>query len=111
MCMSNPDEVRAEREYIIDSMNHVQLEERANPLARKIRKLAKHISKDINNLEGNDAFVAVTICTHGVPTDGNGSSGKHVKQEFLNSLRELDNLPVKTVFRLTTDKEEVLGEV
>ena len=111
MCMSNSDEVKAEREYIIDSMNHIQLEERANPLARQIRKLVKYISKDINRLTENDTFVVVTICTQGVPTDGNGSSSKHAKREFLDSLRELDNLPVRIVFRLTTDEEKVIGEV
>ena len=111
VCMSNSDEVKAEREYIIDSMNHIQLEERANPLARQIRKLVKYISKDVHNLTKNNAFVAVTFCTHGVPTDGNGSGSKQVKQEFLDSLRELDNLPVRIVFRLTTDEEKVIGEV
>ena len=111
MCMSNSDKVKAERQYIIDSMNHIQLEERANPLARQIRKLVKYISKDINRLTENGTFVVVTICTHGVPTDGNGSSSRQVKREFLDSLRELGNLPVRIVFRLTTDEEKVIGEV
>ena len=111
VCMSNGDEVKAEREYIIDSMNHIQLKERANPLAMQIRKLVKNISKDVHNLTKNNTFVAVTICTHGVPTDGNGSSSRQVKREFLDSLRELGNLPVRIVFRLTTDEEKVIGEV
>jgi len=108
VCMSNGDEVKAEREYIIDSMNHIQLKERANPLAMQIRKLVKKISKDVHNLTKNNTFVAVTICTHGVPTDGNGSSSRQVKREFLDSLRELGNLPVRIVFRLTTDEEKVI---
>ena len=112
ICMHSPDEVKREREYIIDSMKDVRLEEKANPLAREIRKIMQFISsQEINPLKKNNAFVGLTICTHGVPTDGNGETGKQSRRDFLESLvGDVKNLPVRIVFRLTTDTEKVLGK-
>jgi hypothetical protein len=108
VCWGQPDEVKIEREYIMQSLNNVRLEKRVNHLAKHLRKLAKYLDRDSAILRRKNEYVAIIICTHGVPTDENGERGRHVVKEFMDSLAQLAELPVKIIFRLTTDDDKVL---
>lgn len=89
-------------------LKHVRLESKINPLARHIRKLTKYFSRDADILRKRNEFVAVTICTHGIPTDENGRYDRYVLKEFVDSLADLAAMPVRIIFRLTTDDDKVL---
>lgn len=51
--------------------------------------------------------VAVILATDGLPTDEQGYGGDEITEEFINSLRALEGLPVWMVIRLCTDEENV----
>ena len=108
VCWGEPEEAVDERKYIIQNMKHVKLESKTNPLAKQIRKLLKYFAKDADKLREKNEFVSVIICTHGIPTDEQGKSGKSVLKEFQESVQELCHMPVRILFRLTTDNEKVL---
>ena len=108
VCWGLPDEVRSEREFIIQSLKHVKLESRINPLAKQIRKLTRHFSKDADILRKKNEFISVMICTHGIPTDEHGKCNQRVLKEFKDSLEELSYLPVRIMIRLATDNDQVL---
>ena len=97
-----------ERKCIIQNLTRVKLESKTNPLAKQIRKLTKYFARDAETLRKNNEFVSVLICTHGIPTDEQGNSNKAVLKDFQESLEELSHMPVRIIFRLTTDNEKVL---
>ena len=53
--------------------------------------------------------VVIIIATDGLPTDERGVGGHRQNQEFVESLRCLEGLPVWVVVRLCTDEEDVVG--
>ena len=108
VCRGQPEDATNERQYVIQNMKHVKLESRINPLTKQIRKLIKYFSKDVDVMRKKNEFVSVIICTHGIPTDDQGKSGELVVKEFKESLEELSRMPVRIIFRLTTDNEKVL---
>ena len=107
VCWGKPDEVRSEREHIIQSLKNVKLESRINPLGKQIRKLTRYFANDADLMRKENEFVSIIICTHGIPTDECGKSGRHILKEFKDSVEELSHMPVKIIFRLATDCEKV----
>lgn len=108
VCWGHPDDVLSEREFLLNNLQHVGLESRINPLAKQMRKLSRYLSRDSVILKAKDEYVSVIICTQGIPTDEHGNYDRYVLKEFVDSLAELAALPVKIVFRLTTDDDKVL---
>lgn len=52
--------------------------------------------------------VAVILATDGLPTDDQGYGGEEITQQFIQSLRALEGLPVWMVIRLCTDEDNVV---
>ena len=52
--------------------------------------------------------VVIVIATDGLPTDIYGNHNSMIKQQFVQSLRALEGLPVWLVIRLCTDEEDVV---
>ena len=84
------------------------LEERTCPLAARLRSLAKLVRRDAPALEERDARVTVVVCTQGRPTGKDGRYGRDVQKEFQKELGELLKLPVKLIFRVCSDDDNVL---
>lgn len=81
--------------------------EKRNPLVNQVRKIEKFLAPEASRISARGKFVSVVICTSGEPTDEDGKKGKEVRKELRKSLLSLSKLPVKIVFRLCTDDEEV----
>ncbi|KAL7516970.1 hypothetical protein ACHAWX_001936 [Stephanocyclus meneghinianus] len=108
ICWGKPEEASAERDEVINAIKNAKLVARINPLARQIREIKRSISRQAEKLKQKDQFVSVIICTHGVPTDEKGDSGKAVIKDYVESLISLAQLPVRIVVRLFTDHYEVV---
>jgi len=52
--------------------------------------------------------VVLVLATDGLPTNERGISNSSVRNEFVNSLRALEGLPVWIVVRLCTDEDDVV---
>jgi hypothetical protein len=52
--------------------------------------------------------VVIVLATDGMPTDERGISNDSVKNQFVNTLRSLEGLPVWLVIRLCTDDDTVV---
>jgi hypothetical protein len=85
---SSAEEVSEEKDAVISNMKAARLDQRVNPLARQVRRVEKYLSGEAETLKKNDEFVSVVICTHGIPTDEEGKTGKAVTKEFIDSLGE-----------------------
>jgi hypothetical protein len=80
----------------------------ATPLAEKTRDLAKKVQQMKGSvLAKSGAKVVVVIGTDGLPTM-EGLSSEHARQDFVQSLRSFQNLPVWLVVRLCTDEKDVV---
>jgi hypothetical protein len=108
VCWGKPEVVSAERDEVINAIKNAKLDAKINPLARQIREIKRSVSRQADKLKQKDEFVAVIICTHGVPTDERGDTGKAVIKDFVESLMSLAQLPVRIVVRLFTDHYEVV---
>lgn len=86
---SSAEEISQEKDAVIANMRAVRLDQRVNPLARQVRKVEKYLRGEAETLRKNDEFVSVVICTHGIPTDERGNTGKLVTKDFIDSLGEL----------------------
>jgi hypothetical protein len=76
-------------------MNHIlEIHQEVSQMAPELRRLGKK--------------VVIVIATDGLPTDERGYGGPQHNQEFVDSLRLLEGLPVWVVIRLCTDEDEVV---
>lgn len=100
---SSSEEVAKERDEIINNIKSVKLEKRVNPLARQVRRVEKYLSNEAEALKKNDEFVSVVICTHGIPTDEEGNTGKVVTKEFVDSLGECAMYVMMLICKYTMD--------
>ncbi len=78
------------------------------PLTQHIQEIHSTISGLRSSLEMEGKKVAVIIATDGLPTDAHGHSNKTMQNQFVQSLRLLEGLPVWLVIRLCTDDDEVV---
>uniref|UniRef100_A0A6U3RGZ2 VWFA domain-containing protein n=1 Tax=Ditylum brightwellii TaxID=49249 RepID=A0A6U3RGZ2_9STRA len=78
------------------------------PLTRHIKEIHKKVSSMAPQLNAEGKRVAIIIATDGLPTDERGQGGTHVRNEFVQSLRSLEGLPVWVVIRLCTDEDSVV---
>ena len=108
LCWGNQDEVAGELEQVNKIMKDIQLDSKVNPLARQLHKIEKYLSKEAPRLESHDEYIGIIVCTQGVPTDERGNRGQDVIKDFVKKLVSLSELPVKVVFRLCTNNEQVV---
>jgi hypothetical protein len=108
ICWGKPGDVSTEREKVINTMKKAKLDSNVNRLAHQIREIERDLSGEVDKLKQKDEFVAVIICTHGVPTDEKGDTVKAVIKDFVESLISLAQLPVKISFRLCTGNDKVV---
>ena len=79
------------------------------PLTSHILKIHQEVSQMTPELCRLGKKVVIIIATDGLPTDERGVGGHRQNQEFVESLRCLEGLPVWVVVRLCTDEEDVVG--
>lgn len=82
------DVVNDEKDAVISNMKSVHLNRRCNPMARQVRRIIKYLQGEADTLRKRREFVSVIICTHGIPTDEEGNTGKVVTKDFIDSLGE-----------------------
>lgn len=78
------------------------------PLSQHIDALREEVLDMQPHLARSGQRVSIIIATDGLPTDLNGRASQRVRQEFVNSLRSLEGLPVWLVIRLCTDDDDVV---
>merc|ERR1711920_575056 len=78
------------------------------PLTDHIREIHTIISSMQSSLQAQGNRVVVVLATDGLPTNAFAETTDYVKEEFVQSLRSLEGLPVWLVIRLSTDEEEVV---
>ncbi|KAL3777014.1 LOW QUALITY PROTEIN: hypothetical protein HJC23_006029, partial [Cyclotella cryptica] len=100
ICWGSREEVRAEQDKVLSALKNVKLDANIKPLMSQIREIKSLLSGQAHKLRQNDEFVAVIICTNGVPTDEN---------DFVESLMSLDQLPVRIISRLVTNNDDVVN--
>jgi len=67
------------------------------------------VSSMADELRREGRKVAIVIATDGLPTNEHGVGGSHVSQQFVESLRMLEGLPVWVVIRLCTDEDHIVN--
>lgn len=78
------------------------------PLIPHILEIQQAIMEMSPDLINNGQRVTVVLATDGLPTDDYGVSGKLINDQFVESLRLLEGLPVWVVVRLCTDDDTVV---
>lgn len=79
------------------------------PLVNHILDIQAEVSQIATKLRQNGKRVAIIIATDGLPTDERGYGGTLQQNQFVESLRRLEGLPVWVVVRLCTDDEDVVS--
>lgn len=77
-----------------------------------VTPLANHIlaiRNEIQSMNLSGGKVAIVLATDGLPTDERGYSNEMVKQQFVDTLRSLEGMPVWIVVRLCTDQDDVVS--
>eukprot|EP00538_Stauroneis_constricta_P006547 CAMPEP_0119570526 /NCGR_PEP_ID=MMETSP1352-20130426/43655_1 /TAXON_ID=265584 /ORGANISM="Stauroneis constricta, Strain CCMP1120" /LENGTH=428 /DNA_ID=CAMNT_0007620195 /DNA_START=141 /DNA_END=1428 /DNA_ORIENTATION=+ len=78
------------------------------PLASHVREIRQNVLSMLPQLDEHGGKVVIVLATDGLPTDEMGYSNGSSKQDFQNSLRSLEGLPVWIVVRLCTDEEDIV---
>ena len=78
------------------------------PLTDRLNEIYTDIKSMMASLETEGKKIAIVLATDGLPTDSTGVSNTYHKKCFIESLRQLEGLPVWLVIRLCTDDEEVV---
>merc|ERR1712003_602 len=73
-----------------------------------IRDIHREVSAMAPNLRATGQRVVLVIATDGLPTDSRGKGGPAEQNDFVESLRLLEGLPIWVVVRLCTDDDEVV---
>jgi len=78
------------------------------PLVPHLHEIRDELRRLEPQLRANGSKVAIVLATDGLPTDAQGYHSAHVKQQFVDALRQLEALPVWIVVRLCTDEDAVV---
>lgn len=78
------------------------------PLTDHISEIYQIVDSLRFQLEAEGKKVAIILATDGLPTDNQGQYNDFVKNQFVESLRRLEGLPVWLVIRLCTDEENIV---
>ena len=80
------DAINDEKDAVVTNMKSVLLNKKCNPMAAQVRRIIKYLQGEAETLRKKKEFVSVIICTHGIPTDEEGNTGKAVTKDFVDSL-------------------------
>lgn len=80
----------------------------ATPLTQHVNDIYNMVAPMAPALTREGRRVAVIVATDGMPSDAMGNEGHIILQQFVESLRRLETLPVSVVIRLATDDEAVV---
>lgn len=78
------------------------------PLITHILEIQASVMEMSPKLLAEGKRVAIILATDGLPTDDYGIHNDTIRQQFVESLRLLEGLPVWVVVRLCTDEEDVV---
>ena len=78
------------------------------PLTRHLTMLRQRIATVEVALRAQGQKAVVVIATDGLPSDEGGRTSTTIKDEFVQALRDLQQLPVWVVIRLCTDDDKVV---
>jgi len=76
------------------------------PLTTQLRILREHLQSIAPQLAARRQWAAIVIATQGLPTNDSGAKSPAIVQEFVQTLRSLESLPVCIVLRMCTDDEK-----
>ena len=77
-------------------------------MTQHILEIHREVSAMAPELRRTGQRVALVIATDGLPTDERGLGGQAGQNEFVESLRLLEGLPLWIVIRLCTDEDKVV---
>lgn len=78
------------------------------PLSARVLEIRDNILQLAPTLRTNGTRVVVILATDGLPTNSTGTCSSFTKDQFVESLRSLEGLPVWLVIRLCTDESNVV---
>jgi hypothetical protein len=78
------------------------------PLTKHVLDIYQSVQSLVPQLNATGKRVTIVLATDGLPTDDSGRSSTFAKQQFTDSLRKLEGLPVWVVIRLCTDEDDVV---
>ena len=78
------------------------------PLAKHVTQIRNMIAPMAAQLQREGKTISVILATDGLPSDENGNEGHIILNQFVQSLKSLEGLPVWVVVRLCTDDEKVV---
>lgn len=79
------------------------------PLISHILEIQHAVREMAPELRKEGKRVSIILATDGLPTDDYGTQGELIRQQFVESLRLLEGLPVWIIVRLCTDEEDVVN--
>jgi hypothetical protein len=78
------------------------------PLTDHLLAIRHSIESILPELRTTGQRVCIVLATDGLPTDTHGNSNHSINQQFTNTLRSLEGLPIWIVVRLCTDEEQIV---
>jgi len=78
------------------------------PLSRHVREIRDYVQSMLPTLSSKGKRIAIILATDGLPSDDRGMSGITEQNEFIQSLKSLQGLPVWLVIRLCTDDDDTV---
>jgi len=78
------------------------------PLTNYILRIRPIIETMKHQLLAEGKRVAIILATDGLPSDQTGRSSIHERENFVQSLRQIESFPVWVVVRLCTDDDSIL---
>jgi hypothetical protein len=78
------------------------------PLTQHIQEITSRIATIADSLRSQGQKAVVVIATDGLPSDQSGLSNDRVRQQFVDALQRLQQLPVWVVVRLCTNDDSVV---
>jgi len=77
------------------------------PLTKHLKYIKEHVEQILPTLSEGQ-HVSITIATDGLPSDDLGASGRKEKEEFVQLLRSMLEVPVFVVIRLCSKEKEIV---
>ena len=117
--LNNPGRSVGPQEFMVSGGNADQVQQAVNivqaatprgvtPLAKHLEAIRSQIVSMETELRNNDQQAVIVLATDGLPSDDQGHSSEAVLRTFVDSLKNLQSLPVWIVVRLCTDDEGVV---
>lgn len=105
--LSSQHQVMQDVQTVMSTMNKTR-PSGCTPLITHILEIQASVMEMSPQLLAEGKRVAIILATDGLPTDDYGVASDLTRQQFVESLRLLEGLPVWVVVRLCTDEEDVV---